>query len=102
MEYDNSRLSNTAAGYTIAAVIAIALNTALTIAKESYPPLLAFMKSIAHHWTVHGITILAVFLILGIVLSRRSWRMGGVTLAMLLFISTAISSLALFFFFLAE
>src|SRR3989339_519327 len=97
---DNSRLSRSSAGYTIAAIVAILFSTALTIAKESYTALLAAMKSISHHWTVHGVIVLAVFLILGALLSRRSWNIGGMMLASTVFISTAISGFALLFFFL--
>ena len=81
-------------------MVAIIASTVLTMVKETYPPLLAYMKSIGHHWMVHGVVIITLFLVLGFLLSRRSWSIGGMTLAALVFITTIISGFALFFLFL--
>lgn len=99
----NNSLDNKTTGFTIAAILAIALNTLLTWAKESYPPLLAAMKSIAHHWTVHGVVVVLFFFVVGFALSK--WpirRMNGTFLASLLFLVTAAASIGLVGFFLLE
>src|SRR3990167_5584386 len=104
MNPSETYVSPSAAGYSIAAVIAIVLNTLLTWAKESYPPLLAAMKSLAHHWVVHGVIIALVFLVLGHILSKQSFarRMNGVTLAVWLVISTLLAGAGLVGFFLMD
>ena len=102
MNPSETYVSPSAAGYSIAAVIAIILNTLLTWAKESYPPLLAAMKSLAHHWVVHGVIIALVFLVLGHILSKQSFarRMNGVTLAAYLCVATVLGGIGLIGFFL--
>ncbi|MDO8522029.1 MAG: hypothetical protein Q7S08_01945 [bacterium] len=98
----NAQVNQYAAGYSVAGVIAIILNTLLTWAKESYPPLLATMKSLAHHWVVHGVIIALVFLILGHILSKQSFarRMNGGTLAVYLCVATVLAGVGLVGFFL--
>ncbi|QQG37922.1 MAG: hypothetical protein HYS26_04840 [Candidatus Kaiserbacteria bacterium] len=98
-------LSAKSAGYALAAIVAIVGNTLLTIAKESYEPLLQAMKAaLGHHWTTHGVVIVASFFILGYLFSR--WpavaRMSGTMLAIVLVIATILSGVGLFVFFLAK
>ena len=95
-------VSQSTAGYGIAAVVAIILNTLLTVAKESYPPLLAVMKSLAHHWVVHGVVIILTFFILGYIFSRMPFarRMNGTTLAWWLTVATILAGVGLVVFFL--
>ncbi|MDO8561355.1 MAG: hypothetical protein Q7S05_00835 [bacterium] len=90
------------AGYSVAGIVAIILNTLLTWAKESYPPLLAAMKSIAHHWVVHGTVIMLAFFVLGYIFSKQSFARGmnGVKLAIWLSISTVVAGVGLVGYFL--
>ncbi|MCR4281220.1 MAG: hypothetical protein NUV88_02735 [Candidatus Kaiserbacteria bacterium] len=102
MNPSETYVSQSTAGYGIAAVVAIILNTLLTVAKESYPPLLAAMKSLAHHWMVHGVVIVLTFFVLGYILSKQPFarRMNGVTLAWWLTIATVLGGVGLVVFFL--
>ncbi|OGG49982.1 hypothetical protein A2763_03440 [Candidatus Kaiserbacteria bacterium RIFCSPHIGHO2_01_FULL_54_36] len=97
-------LNKTTAGYVIAAIIAIAANTALVFAKELYEPLKAGMKaSLGHHWITHAAIIVALFLVLGFILSK--WPLGrinGTFLAIVLFLVTAAASVGIIGFFLFE
>lgn len=59
-------------GFGYAAAITALASGVLTIAKEKHEPLLAWMKSVSvHHWVTHGIAVLMLFAILGLVLSMR-------------------------------
>ena len=60
-------------GFGYAAAITAVASGVLTIAKEKYEPLLAWMKAFAgHHWVTHGIAVLLLFAILGFVLAPRN------------------------------
>ncbi|MBI4088053.1 hypothetical protein HY418_01580 [Candidatus Kaiserbacteria bacterium] len=97
-----NNLHSTAAGYTVAAIIAIIANTLLVFAKETNPALLAAMKSIAHHWFVHGVVIVLLFILLGLLFSR--WpvlgRLNGTFLSILLTLATIASGIGIAGFFL--
>ena len=55
-------------GFVLAAEITVLFNTGLAWAKDAYPPLNDFMKSLSgHHWTTHGLADLVVFLGLGFI-----------------------------------
>lgn len=102
MNPSGTYVSQSTAGYGIAGAIAIILNTLLTVVKESYPPLLAAMKSLAHHWVVHGVVIVLTFFVLGYILSKLPFarRMNGVTLAWWLSVATILGGVGLVGFFL--
>jgi hypothetical protein len=66
-----SALSPTTSGFVLSATITALFKTGLAWAKDSYPPLDDFMKSVGgHHWTTHGIVDLTLFLGLGIVFTK--------------------------------
>ena len=59
-------------GFVLAAAITVLFNTGLAWAKDAYPPLNDFMKSLSgHHWTTHGLADLVVFLGLGFIFMNR-------------------------------
>lgn len=95
--YTNNELDKVTVGFGIAAVVAIIFNAALTIAKEMIPSLLAAMKSIAHHWIVHGIAVLAVFFVCGWILSRVASvaSIRSKTLAISIFVATVVGAFAI-------
>lgn len=99
MNNSDTYLSKNTAGYGIAAGLAIVCNTLLTWAKESYPPLLAAMKSLGHHWVIHGIVIVGLFIVLGWLLSQRDMRLRGEILAWILVASTVLAGLGLVLWF---
>lgn len=65
-------LSRTAAGFSAAAAVTLVFNAVLTIVKDASEPLHDFMQKLTgHHWTTHGIVVLAVFLVLGWLLPKN-------------------------------
>ena len=78
-------LDGAAAGYGISAAVTIVFNTLLAWIKDAYDPLNSFMASLSgHHWTTHSLVDVAVFLILGAVLTSRHVTIDGARMAMLL------------------
>jgi len=78
-------IDGAAAGYGIAAAVTIVFNTLLAWIKDAYDPLNSFMASLSgHHWTTHSVADVAVFLILGAILTTRRVTIQGARLAMLL------------------
>jgi hypothetical protein len=64
-------MSSSTKGFVLAAAIAVIFNTALAWAKDSFPALNNFMKSVAgHHWTTHGLFVLILFLVLGAIFTK--------------------------------
>jgi ABC-type amino acid transport system permease subunit len=59
-------------GFGYAAAITIVASAVLTMAKEKHEPLLLWMKAVTmHHWITHAVAVLALFALLGFVLSMR-------------------------------
>jgi hypothetical protein len=59
-------LAPATSGFVLSAAITVLFNTGLAWAKDAYPPLTAFMKSLSgHHWTTHGLADLVLFIGLG-------------------------------------
>ena len=68
MNANLSQLNRTSSAFALSAAITVLFNTVLAWVKDAYEPLNAFMKAVSgHHWTTHGLTDVALFLILGIV-----------------------------------
>jgi hypothetical protein len=77
-------LDGAAAAFGVAAAITIVFNTLLAWVKDAYDPLNSFMASLSgHHWTTHGLTDVAVFVIVGSLLMKRHISMDGTKLAAL-------------------
>lgn len=67
-------ISDQTAGFGLAAAIAIVFNTVFAWVKDSYEPLNAAMKAaMGHHWITHGVVDVALFVILGMVLSNSGF-----------------------------
>ncbi len=57
-------------GFGLSLIIMLIFNALLVIVKESVDPLMNAMKAVTgHHWTTHGIVVMALFLILGFIFS---------------------------------
>ena len=64
-------LNKTTLGFGLSAAIVSIFNGLLVIVKETNAGLLAWMKALTgHHWITHGVFDIALFLILGFLLSR--------------------------------
>ena len=65
---ESGKLTAATSGFVLAAAIAVLFNTGLAWAKDAYPQLNDFMKSLSgHHWMTHGLADLVVFLGLGFI-----------------------------------
>lgn len=65
------KIANYVSGFGFSFLFTSILSTLLLIAKEENAALKDGMKALSgHHWTTHGILVVALFLILGVVLSR--------------------------------
>jgi len=67
-----SQLNGATKSYGVALGIACFLSALLVVAKELSTGIFNIMKTLTvHHWVTHGVFIMAIFLILGFVLSKR-------------------------------
>src|SRR3954470_23490122 len=86
-ETRDDTVSATVFGYGLAAAITFVFNTLLALVKDAWDPLNTFMAQLTgHHWITHGLADVAVFLVLGYVLTsaRHGWPGDGLRLAALL------------------
>jgi hypothetical protein len=75
-------LGGAAAGFGMAAIVTILFNTVLAWVKDAFDPLNTFMAHLTgHHWITHGLANVALFLIVGVVLTARGYRVSGNALA---------------------
>jgi hypothetical protein len=59
------------AAFGMAFAISSLFSAVLVVIKESSPGVMAWLKSLAgHHWVSHNIVVLAVFVVLGVVLTQ--------------------------------
>ena len=78
-------LDGAAAAFGAAAAITIVFSTVLAWVKDAFDPLNRLMAALTgHHWRTHGLLDIIVFVVVGVVLIRRGFRMDGVWLATLL------------------
>lgn len=79
--------------FGVAAAVTIVFNTVLAWVKDAYEPLNTLMAhTLGHHWITHGVLDVALFLILGYVLSNATVArtLGGDALAKLLIVATVV------------
>ena len=99
---ENRRLDSLSVGFGVSFFVASLFNASLIIAKESYSPLKDWMKSLSgHHWTTHGIFVIALFILLGMVLSRTNLneKIDAVKTSLLVIAGTALGGLIIVGFF---
>jgi len=66
----NATLDKKTVGFGLSVALMSILNSLLVILKEMNPPLKAGMaKAFGHHWTTHGIIVLTLFVVLGLIFS---------------------------------
>ncbi len=96
-------MGNNTIGYGKAAAIAILCNTALVWMKESSPAVMAVMKATPpfhHHWAIHGVVVLCVFIVLGRFFSKRaSAGRQGTWITTLIAICTVLGALGIVMFY---
>jgi uncharacterized membrane protein YdcZ (DUF606 family) len=68
---ENQARDKYSVGFGVSFLITSIFNGLLVVAKESYAPLKAWMKSLSgHHWITHGIVVIVLFIVLGYILSK--------------------------------
>ncbi|MHA1227882.1 MAG: hypothetical protein ACTSPV_14140 [Candidatus Hodarchaeales archaeon] len=73
---ENKNSNNLVIGFGLSLAVLSIFNSLLTLGKELVPPVKDFaiaiggLVGISHHWVGHGIIIIVLFLILGIVFSQ--------------------------------
>jgi hypothetical protein len=91
-------LSRATSAFVLAASITVLFNTALACAKDAFPQLKNFMKSLSDHdWTTQGLADLLLFLGLGFAVARTrvAEKIGPRSLTGLLIGSVGVASLGL-------
>lgn len=59
------------AGFGLALFITGILNALILLAKDTNPPVMAWMKAATgHHWKTHGVIVIALFVALGLIFSK--------------------------------
>ena len=95
-------MNTTGTAFGISFSIVSLLSAMLVLAKESYAPLLEWMKALTgHHWLTHAVLVVVAFVALGLALPRVcACKPSGGTLAAAVLISTLVSGLIVAGFFL--
>jgi hypothetical protein len=58
-------------GFGLSLIIMLLFNALLVVIKESSKPLMKGMAAVSgHHWTTHGIVLIVLFVVLGIIFSK--------------------------------
>ena len=82
------------AGYALSYSITVILNAIIVVFKEGSESVHNFMAALTgHHWVTHGLIDIIVFVVLGMVLSRRDLNMSGSSLVKSVVGSTVIGGL---------
>ncbi|GAB6173555.1 hypothetical protein JCM15765_30330 [Paradesulfitobacterium aromaticivorans] len=70
---ENSVLSKSTAGFGLSLAVVSIFNGLLVIVKETYTPLMDWMKALTgHHWITHGVFDILLFFILGYLFSKSN------------------------------
>ena len=99
---DDTLVSARISGWGMAYAYTVLFNAVLTVLKEVTPPLLAAMKSLGHHWVTQGVLDVALFVVLGILLTNTGKQMDGMKLANWIVGATVLGGLIIFGFYLIE
>jgi hypothetical protein len=80
-----TKIDGAAAGFGVAAGLAIVFNSVLVALTDTWPTVDPYVANwTGHAWRTHGIADVLVFLILGVALTRRRTTIGGYSLALYL------------------
>ena len=89
-------------GFGLSAALTSILNTALVVFKELTPPFKkAMADAMGHHWTTHGVIVIGIFIVLGLVFSGmvkpQSWGADKLGMTILWSVVLAGGALAAFY-----
>lgn len=91
----NRPLNRFIAAFGLAFVAASLLSALLTVAKEVYPPLKAWMQDLTgHDWITHALWLVIAFVALGYVLANaHNWKLDGWVMSTAVIAATVASGL---------
>lgn len=93
-------ISAKVAGYGVSYAITSILSALLVVLKETNEGVHGLLVAITgHHWVTHGLLNMILFIVLGVVLSRRDMGMSGNTLITTVVGATVLSGLIIAGFF---
>lgn len=93
---NNKKIDSLTAGFGISASAAIVFNTLLVWAKETIPSLFTWMKALtSHHWITHGLLVVAVFIVLGILLTSIKIQVRTKIMTRILVLSVAFGGIGI-------
>lgn len=101
----NKLLDKYILGFGLSFAITSIITSLLVIIKESFEPVLDFMKTLSgHHWVTQGIFTILLFIILGFILSRDSIskKVDALKLRIIIIIGALAGPLIIFIFFLVK
>ena len=103
----NGKLSGTTVGFGLSVVLTSIMSMLLVFIKETHEGLLKWMaKATSHHWITHGVIVVALFIVIGLILSKlgggKGIEMKTSALVGLIVAAVAISLLGISGFYLFE
>ena len=103
-ELRSASVGRHAKGFGLSFLLASAFSALLVLLKESVAPIKDAMKAaLGHHWVTHGVLVLLLFAVIGVVLSKgKLQRTSASTLLAAVIGGTVISGLILLVFFLGH
>ena len=73
MAMTNTTMEKYSAGFGLSLVITNLLNAVILVVKEKSASIMGGMKAaLGHHWTTHGVILIIVFVLLGLIFSSRN------------------------------
>ena len=102
---ENEQLGKYASSFGLSLAVTSLVSAGLVILKETnQDTVLAWMKALGHHWVIHGLINLVVFLVLGFAFSLlrggKGVTMSGGKLTSIVVVCVLLGSLAIAGFFL--
>jgi hypothetical protein len=87
------KLDRAAAGFGVAAGLTIIFNSLLVALTDTWPSIDAYASNwTGYAWNSHVIADLVVFFLIGVLLTKRRFTIGGHTLALFLLLSVVIAT----------
>jgi len=87
------KLDRAAAGFGVAAGLAIIFTSLLVAATDTWPTIDTYPAQwTGHVWNAHGIADIVVFFVIGVFLTKRRFTIGGHALALFLVLCVALAT----------
>ena len=90
----NNEIGKYTWSFGVSVIVTSIFSALLVVVKESTPALLGWMKSLGHHWAIHGVMNIIVFLVVGFAVANMSQGDGSIRTAKNLITGLAAAVLA--------